>query len=411
MENQQFKGAIAYGLAPHEGGTTTVYHLLARGLRALGWRVFAVAAGEQAAREYDPRFGDEFSIILAPEETTLAGQVVAFLDWAAKEKVDIIIPNCEDNIIAAIRHLPAEIRYISICHTVSRSGYLLSSIYSDRLSFAVAINPRQRRELENRWHIPSSKLQLIPHGIDFQRFFMGAKSSLAKRELRLVYLGRIHDMDKGVMWLSPILREITNQSVPFMLDLVGSGPDLAELQKRFESLGLSRRIKVHGQLTPNKIPQILAHADIFLMPSRFEGFGLTLVEAMAAGCVPIATHLQGITDMIVEDGVSGFLCPMGDTGAFAQKIIDLYNDRTRLARMAEAAQDRVRDKFSLERMVADYDALFTQALSEPPVAYVPRPLGQLAYPKELQPTWRTRVPLPVKNLARKVLYRCFGHVP
>ena len=73
MDNQKIKGVIAYGLTPYAGGTTTVYHLLARGLRALGWKVFSVAMGKRAALGYVTDFGDEFSVILAPEETSLTG--------------------------------------------------------------------------------------------------------------------------------------------------------------------------------------------------------------------------------------------------------------------------------------------------------------------------------------------------
>ncbi|MFZ5448835.1 MAG: glycosyltransferase family 4 protein [Thermodesulfobacteriota bacterium] len=410
MSDQARKGVIAYGVTPHAGGTTIVYRLLAQGLRSQGWKVFSIAMGESAALAYDPDFGDEYSVILAPEETTLAGQVKAFLEWAEREKVDIVIPNCEENILAAIPHLPPRIRYFSVCHTVARVAYLLSRIHLNRVSYVIAVSNRQIQSLERRWKVPRAKLRLIPHGIEYEKFFKGNRSR-PNASLRLIYFGRIEDMDKGVLWLPAILKKISDHGIPFFMDIVGAGPDLMRLQEMVEGHGLSPRVRFHGQAPPTEIPRFLSQTDVSLIPSRFEGFGLTLVEAMAAGCVPIATHLGGITDMIVEDGVNGFLCPMGDTNAFANKIISLQQEPNRLAEMSRAAQERVKQKFSLQRMASDYDALFTQGLSEPPVDYTPRPLDQLAYPQELRPTWRTWVPLPFKNLARKVLYRYFGYIP
>lgn len=410
MKQRKHKGTIAYGLAPHEGGTTTVYLQFAQGLRALGWKVFSVAVGERAAQSYDPRFGDAHSVILAPEETDLASQVQAFLEWVEKEEVDIVIPTCEDVIMVAIPHLPQKVRYITICHNVTRDTYIINTLHLDRLSYAVVINKRQIADLQQRWGVPENKLRLIPHGIELEKFLI-PRSERPGSELHLIYLGRIEDMAKGVLYLPPLLEKFSAWGIPFTCEVVGSGPDLTRLKNAMARLGLTCQVTFRGQVVPSEIPQLLSQANIFIMPSRFEGFGLSLVEAMAAGCVPIATHLHGITDMIVEDGVSGFLCPMGKVGAFAEKIAFLHHNRDVIDQMSSAARKQAADKFPLERMAEDYDSLFTEALAQPAPPYAPRPLEQLQFPKELLPTWRTKVPMPIKNLARRLLYRYLGRIP
>ncbi|MGP8104966.1 MAG: glycosyltransferase family 4 protein [Desulfobaccales bacterium] len=405
MTEKNFKGIIAYGLAPHEGGTTTVYRNFARGLRALGWKVASVAVGKDAAHACDPRFGDEFSQMLAPEETSLGAQVEAFLTWVEQEAVDIVIPNCEANIIAAVPHLPSRVRYLSICHTTVRSAYLTSALYLNRLSQVVAISPQQVVELQRRWKVPQVKVRLIPHGIDTEPFDQRQVIKNQTGPLRLIFLGRLADMDKGVLWLPGILKGAEAQGAEFICDIVGSGPDREKLQAAMSRNGLSGKVRFHGQKPPGDIPGLLSQADGFLMTSRFEGLPMSLLEAMAAGCVPVVSRLHGITDVIVEEGASGFLCPMGKTGAFAEKIAFLHQNRDRLAEMSAAARRRVTARFSLERMAADYDRLFTETLACPPLPYTPRPLKQLQYPKELLPTWRTWVPQPLKNLARTWVYR------
>jgi len=405
------KGVIAYGLVPYAGGTTTFYRMFAQGLRARGWQVHSVAVGAEAHQGFDPHFGDDYSVILAPQETNLASQVKAFLDWVEQQQVDFVIPNTQGNILAAVPHLPHKVRYLSICHNVTRGTYVIVSLHPDRLSAVVTINRRQLEDLEHRWRIPPHLLRLIPYGIDLSRFTAPVRPLQATGPLRLIFLGRLEDLPKGIMLLPAILKKAGNLGVNYVCDILGSGPDEEKLKKAIYDSGLQSCVNFQGQALPQEVPRWLASADIFLMPSRFEGLPLSLLEAMAAGCVPIATKLSGITDMVVADGVSGFLCPMGEAEAFAEKISWLARHPDQIRRMSEKAGQRVQEAFSLERLAAAYDALFTEILARPPVSYSVRPLQEVALPRELRPTWRTMIPLPMKNFARQWLYRLSGRIP
>jgi glycosyltransferase involved in cell wall biosynthesis len=411
MEQMEKKGVIAFGLVPYAGGTTTFYRLFAQGLRARGWQVYSVAIGAEAQQGFDPLFGDENSVVLAPKETALTLQVKAFLNWLEQKQIDIVIPTTQDNILSAVPHLPPQVHYLSICHSTTRGSYALVSLHRDRLSAVVAINKRQFDDLKHRWRLPPHLLRLIPHGIDLSNFSTLARPQKTTEQLRLIFLGRLDDMAKGIMLLPAILKKAGKLGVNFLCDVLGTGPDEEKVKKAINNSGLQSCVGFHGQVPYHEVPGRLSSADIFLMPSRFEGFPLSLVEAMAAGCVPVATDLQGITDIIIEDGMSGFLCPMGDAGAFAEKISLLYSHRDQLERMSEETRRRVQKTFSLDRMAADYDALFTEILSRPPVSYSVRPLEEVAFPRELRPTWRTMIPLSMKNFARQWLYRLCGRIP
>lgn len=407
---QNYKGTIAYGIAPIGGGTTTFYRILAKGLRPRGWRVFSVAIGRSSAQRYDPRFGDDFSVLLAPEETNLAAQVQAFLSWVKQEHVDIVIPMCEDIILAAIPHLPSQTRVITRSGSITRMSYVISTLYLERTSFVVANSIRKFDDLHQRWAVPLTKLRFINNCIELEPFLKTSPKAKTTTQIALVYLGRIVDIDKGVMLLPSILKKVSDRGIMFNCHIIGSGTDSARLQSAISRQGLASRVLFHGQKAPQEIPPLLSQADILLLPSRFEGSSLSLVEAMAAGCVPVASHVPGVTDMVIEDGVNGFLCPVGDTSAFAEKVALLYRDRQRLFQMSRTARQRVREHYSLERMAEEYDRLFTEALALPPPAFTPRPLSQLQYPEELLPTWRTRLPAPLKNLARTYLCRWWGRV-
>jgi glycosyltransferase involved in cell wall biosynthesis len=105
----------------------------------------------------------------------------------------------------------------------------------------------------------------------------------------------------------------------------------------------------------------MREAHVLLLPSFYEGFPITVLEAMAAGCVPIVSRLPGITDRAVVDGESGFLESVGDSEAFAARVAELDRDTEHLARMSAAAMDRARAHFGVEDMGARYDDLIHRA--------------------------------------------------
>ncbi len=395
---------VAYGLAPHEGGTTTFYRNLAAELRKKGWVVYSVAVGARSAKSFDERFADDFSVLLAPEATDLREKVLAFLEWIEREKVDIVMPMCEETIHAAMPHLPLSVRCITRCATITRNAYAQATANVERLHYVVAICRRQCEALTQHLGIRASKVRLIPHGIEVRRF-SAVRDPLAS-VIRLVYLGRLEDYDKGVMLIPKIVAALERRRVLFTCEILGSGPDMERLRKALRRFS---GVTLQGSVTPAQIPDRLLCADVFLMPSRFEGLGFSLLEAMAAGCVPVASHIRGVTDMVIEDGVSGFLCPIGKSSAFADAIARLDKDRELLAEMSQSARKRIEERFTLERMVDDYDHLFRQVLNEPPVDYEVKPLSEIAVPKILRPTWRTKIPLPIKNFARTMLARYFDY--
>ncbi len=394
-------------MRPHPGGTTTFYRHFADGLQQRGWQVFSVALGRSDAELFEAPFGDDGSVLVGSEAGDVLSQARAFLQWLEQENVDIIIPNNYEAVITALPHLPPRVRYVSLCHTTVRMAYVLCTRHADRLSCLVVVNRLQEETLRKRWEIPPEMIRLIPSGIDCRRFQATSRRTGSNGPLRLAFLGRLDDLSKGVLWLPEILGKLKAWNIPFSFHLAGSGPDRERLLAVMASRGLGAALIDRGQLLPGDIPDFLAGADVFLMPSRYEGLPFSLLEAMAAGCVPVATHLRGVTDMVIQEGRQGFLCPMGKVEAFAERIAFLSRNPEVRRRLSASARKRVAEAFSLERMAAEYDSLFMEILAAPPVPYQPRPLEQMCPPRELLPTWRTRLPNPLKKFVRTWSYRLF----
>jgi mannosyltransferase len=120
-----------------------------------------------------------------------------------------------------------------------------------------------------------------------------------------------------------------------------------DLKKRIEAAGLRSRFLVAGELPIEEVPRWYRQLTIYAFTSRNEGFGLTLIEAMAAGCAMVASR-AGAAEVVVEDGVTGVLTPPGDADALVAALEPLMRDPDSATAMGERARARVLEKFSLD---------------------------------------------------------------
>jgi glycosyltransferase involved in cell wall biosynthesis len=218
----------------------------------------------------------------------------------------------------------------------------------------------------------------------------------------LLSLGRVEDASKGVLWLPRILVRLNG--LPCTLTVAGDGPDLDALRRECASFG--QRVRFLGAVPGDQVPGVMAEHDVLVFPSRFEGFGLTLAEAMAMGCVPVASAIRGVTDAVVDHGRTGFLFPVGDLDRAAQAVRRILGEPGLLERMSMAARIEARRRFDADRAATAYAALLQNLRADPPAIAPPLPLHEWHYPRGLgDGRLRRFVPRRVKNLLRELLER------
>ncbi|MEQ1573123.1 MAG: N-acetyl-alpha-D-glucosaminyl L-malate synthase BshA [Vicinamibacterales bacterium] len=149
------------------------------------------------------------------------------------------------------------------------------------------------------------------------------------------------------------------QRLPARLLLVGDGPDLAAAQRQVRDLGLSHLVHAVGE--QEAVLPLLSIADVFLLPSAEESFGLAALEAMACGVPVIASNVGGLPETI-EDGVTGFLHPPEAMEAMAASAITLLEDPERRRAVGEAARLRVQRHFDADGIVSQYEAYYREVL-------------------------------------------------
>lgn len=147
---------------------------------------------------------------------------------------------------------------------------------------------------------------------------------------------------------------------PCRLVLVGDGPDRAEAEAFAREHGLADAVRFTGKQLD--IGAVLACADLFLLPSGTESFGLAALEAMAHGVPVVASRVGGLPE-VVRHGVDGFLEPVGDVEAMAARVASLLRDPQARRAMGQAARTRALGTFAEGPVIDAYEALYAQALS------------------------------------------------
>jgi N-acetyl-alpha-D-glucosaminyl L-malate synthase BshA len=150
------------------------------------------------------------------------------------------------------------------------------------------------------------------------------------------------------------------KEVPARLLLVGDGPDLASAQQRARDRGIAGLVDAVG--AQEEVVPLLSIADLFLLPSVQESFGLAALEAMACEVPVVASRVGGLPE-VIEHGVSGLLLPPDDLDAMAESAVSLLKDPVRHREMAQAACRRVRQHFCVDRVVPIYEACYRTLLS------------------------------------------------
>jgi L-malate glycosyltransferase len=151
-----------------------------------------------------------------------------------------------------------------------------------------------------------------------------------------------------------------NEQIPSWLVMVGDGPDRAEAEDEMRQLGVEGRVHFLGKI--DNVAPLLASADLFLLPSSSESFGLSALEALATGVPVVGTNAGGVPE-VVRDGETGILCPVGDVEGMTRAAISILGDQAKWQSMSELGAADARARFSLDEIVSKYEHLYTTSLA------------------------------------------------
>lgn len=228
--------------------------------------------------------------------------------------------------------------------------FLCNSRATEQSWFGTSMGFDPHTETESRKHFT------IYNGIDIEfidRQLENVNVAAMKSALQLgseVVLGvvsRLHPR-KGHRFLFDALRKVVVGDTNVVLLVVGSGPDREALMQYAETIGVARFIRWCGPVMFDDVLRYYAVFDLLIVPSEYEGFGLTAAEAMAAGLPVIASDVDGLRE-VIADGSSGLLVPYGDVEKLSSSVKELLSNPKKATEMGKEGKRRVEGLFSLAR--------------------------------------------------------------
>jgi N-acetyl-alpha-D-glucosaminyl L-malate synthase BshA len=150
-----------------------------------------------------------------------------------------------------------------------------------------------------------------------------------------------------------------HEEMPSALVLVGDGPERVAADEEARTLGVRDSVYFLGKL--EAVAPLLSSADLFLLPSTNESFGLSALEALACGVPVVGSRVGGVPE-VVRDGETGALRAVGDVDGMAAAAIEILGDPAKWTAMSEEAAADARRRFALEDIVARYEAFYERLL-------------------------------------------------
>jgi L-malate glycosyltransferase len=233
------------------------------------------------------------------------------------------------------------------------------------LSNAVLTNAAAIREaLIKDDHFAPEKVRIIYNGVDVERFARGSRDrdwlvQGAGQEKWIVLVGNMQSDVKGHPGLFAAATAIVREFPQTRFVLVGDGAQRKDFERQVTQLGLENHFSFLGRR--NDVPQILACADIAVLPSKSEGLPNAVLEYLAAGLPTVASWVGGNAE-IVENGKTGLLVPPEDASALAEALLRLLRDPDLAASLGKKGREYVVSQFSFQRMITSIDQLYGELL-------------------------------------------------
>ncbi len=244
-------------------------------------------------------------------------------------------------------------------------------VCADRI---IAATPAEMAQLQWLYHADTRKISIIPPGVDISHFYPIPKDE-AKEFIgvplcsqMLLYVGRIEPL-KGIDTLIEAMQLMRKAGLSVCLAVIGGEPqgelpapnsEMARLHDLREQYGLEEEVVFLGKRSQDTLPYYYSAAEIVVVPSHYESFGMVALEAMACGTPVVASQVGGLA-FLVQDGITGYTVPVDDPAALADRLTLLMQDpdlRRQLGQQAASyAQSYSWEKIA-ERMIGLYNSIF-----------------------------------------------------
>jgi glycosyltransferase involved in cell wall biosynthesis len=264
--------------------------------------------------------------------------------------------------VCRIKKVPLVLQVHVISDPKSTLSGLISNVYYSSIGLftlnsadTVIVPSYDYKAKLSKMHVNISKIQVIPYGIDMEEFQFASQGYPFKEKYGcqnskvLLFVGRLN-YQKGLHFLIKAMPTILQQVANVKLLVVGAGEQLADLRQLVASLNLCASVIFTGAIDQKEIHTAYAAADVFVLPSLFESFGISIIEAEASGKPVVATRVGGVPEVLI-DGKTGFLVSPCNSIQLAKAILCLLLDSELALKMGEQGRKLVQERFNIKHIV------------------------------------------------------------
>jgi L-malate glycosyltransferase len=294
------------------------------------------------------------------------------VEVARFEKLDLFhchyaIPHATSAFLAKEMLAPTNIKVITTLHGTDITLVGLEPSFLSVMKFSIersdgvtAVSRFLREKTLTNYGI-NKEIEIIPNFVDTRKYHRGDVEEVRKHfsapgEKILVHTSNFRPV-KRVADVIKVFNEVLKK-IPSKLILVGDGPDRSQCEILCREFGIQDHVRFLGKQID--VIHILAAADIFLMPSQSESFGLSALEAMACGVPVISSSVGGLPELQIH-GQTGFIAEIGDIDRMAKYAVDLLTNSSKYQMFAEAARQRALE-FDADKIVAHYERYYRQVI-------------------------------------------------
>jgi len=380
-------GIFTETYTPYISGLVTSEVMLKKGLEKLGHEVYVVTANlESFQYEYD----EEERVLRIPgiptgiyDSRLTSVYPLKAVNMIKNWNLDIIHSQTEFAIgtFARLVAYQLDIPLVHTYHTMYEDyvhyitkGYFnksskkvveyLTLFYCDKTATELIVPTKKTYDLFKEKYQVDRNIHIIPTGIELERFYKEnvdcEKLGKLKKKLKLkdkdfvgIFIGRL-GQEKNVIFLLDVMKELVPDYPDIKLLIVGDGPDYDEYKKIIKEYKIDKNVIMTGKVAWEEVPYYYQLSDIFLTASHTETQGLTVIEAMASGVVPVCIEDESFLIAVV-DGLNGRI--FKDEEECKNIVLELYNDKelvSKLSKQARINSDRFGSKYFAESVLDVY---------------------------------------------------------
>jgi N-acetyl-alpha-D-glucosaminyl L-malate synthase BshA len=309
-----------------------------------------------------------------PYALALANQLVNLIEYENLEVIHVhyAIPHATSAYLAK-QIMAEQARDIPIITTLHGTDITLvgsDHSYKRVVDFSInqsdgvtAVSDFLREETYKRFDIKKD-IEVIPNFIDLDRFQKSDKSHFKKAicpndEKVVVHVSNFREV-KRVPEVVTVFHHVLQAGIEAKLLLVGDGPDRQRAEEQCRSLGMCEQVRFLGK--QDQVEEVLSIADLFLMPSGSETFGLAALEAMSCSVPVVSSNIGGLPEVNIH-GETGYLCDLDDVECMADYAVQILTDEELHRQLSRNARARA-ELFEISKIVGEYEDLYTRVRKE-----------------------------------------------